>query len=90
MFLRNARYVAAVQSELGKSFYPSAILGEQIVLSRRADGIPAALEDAHPHRRMTLSLGRKLGDQIDCGHRCLTFDRTGSCVRAPGDTRRCS
>ncbi|WP_375740314.1 Rieske 2Fe-2S domain-containing protein [Pseudomonas boanensis] len=87
MFLRNAWYVAAEESELGEGLYPSTILGEQIVLYRKADGTPVALEDACPHRKLPLSMGRKRGDDIECGYHGLTFDCSGGCVRAPGNSR---
>ncbi|MHA6180592.1 aromatic ring-hydroxylating dioxygenase subunit alpha [Pseudomonas mohnii] len=87
MFLRNAWYVIVEESELGEGLYPSTILGEKVVLFRKADGTPVALEDACPHRKLPLSMGRKQGDHIECGYHGLTFDCSGSCVRAPGSSR---
>ncbi|AWY39609.1 aromatic ring-hydroxylating dioxygenase subunit alpha [Pseudomonas putida] len=87
MFLRNAWYVVAEETTLTESLYPITILGEQIVLYRKLDGTPVALEDACPHRKLPLSMGRKIGDRIECGYHGLTFDCSGSCVRAPGSQR---
>lgn len=87
MFLRNAWYVAAWENELDKNLYPTTILGEKIVLYRKADGSPVALEDACPHRKLPLSMGRLKGDQVECGYHGLTFDCSGKCTRAPGSTR---
>ena len=50
MFLKNAWYVAAWDHEVGRELKPVKILGEEIVLYRKSDGTPAALEDACPHR----------------------------------------
>lgn len=83
MFLRNAWYVAAWDHELGRELKPIRILGEEVVLYRKRDGAPAALEDACPHRKLPLSMGRIKGDEVECGYHGLTFDCTGACTRAP-------
>ncbi len=87
MFLRNAWYVAAADHELGRELKPLTILGDNIVLYRKQDGTPAALEDACPHRKLPLSMGRIIGDHVECGYHGLTFDCSGACVRAPGADR---
>jgi len=83
MFLRNAWYVAAWDRELTRSLLPVVILDERIVLYRKTDGTPAALEDACPHRKLPLSMGRIKGDEIECGYHGLTFDASGRCTRIP-------
>ncbi len=87
MFLRNAWYVAAWDHELGREPKAVRILGDDIVLYRMTDGTPAALEDACPHRKLPLSMGRIRGDHIECGYHGLTFDCSGRCTRAPGSDR---
>jgi vanillate monooxygenase len=84
-FVRNAWYAAAWPDELvaGKPL-GCTMLSEPVVLYRRADGIPAALEDRCVHRSMPLSLGRVRGDFIECGYHGLQYDCTGACVRIPG------
>jgi len=82
MYLRNAWYVAAWDHELGRDPLGVTMLEERIVLYRRSDGRPAALEDACPHRKLPLSMGRIRGDDIECGYHGLTFDRHGTCTRA--------
>jgi len=59
------------------------ILGEAVVIFRRADGTVAALEDACPHRKVPLSMGSLQGDTVVCGYHGLTFDGSGRCVAAP-------
>lgn len=87
MFLRNAWYVAAWDHEVTASPRAVRLLGEDVVLFRRTDGSVAALEDACPHRKLPLSMGRVRGDTIECGYHGLTFDGQGRCTRVPGETR---
>ncbi|WP_342620149.1 aromatic ring-hydroxylating dioxygenase subunit alpha [Rhodoferax sp. GW822-FHT02A01] len=84
MFLRNAWYVAAWDRELTDAPLPLTILGDKVALYRKSDKTPAALEDACPHRKLPLSLGRIKGDHIECGYHGLTFDCSGQCVKVPG------
>ena len=66
---------------------PATILGEAIVTCRKLDGRVAALEDACPHRKPPLSMGRLKGNEVECGYYCLTFDCPGACVHSPGAER---
>ena len=84
MYLRNSWYVAAWDHEVGSGLFPVKMLGEDIVLYRKTDGSVAALEDACPHRKLPLSMGRIKGDTVECGYHGLTFDGTGTCTRVPG------
>ncbi|NYT62948.1 aromatic ring-hydroxylating dioxygenase subunit alpha [Alcaligenaceae bacterium] len=86
MFLRNAWYVAALEAEISRELHAAKILGEDIVMYRKLDGQVVALEDACPHRKLPLSMGRLQDDVLECGYHGLTFDCSGSCVRAPGMT----
>ena len=87
MFLRNAWYVAAWSSEVGRELRQIRVLGERICLSR-PDGDPVvALEDACPHRKLPLSKGRIRDGNFECGYHGLTFDHSGQCVWAPGAGR---
>jgi phenylpropionate dioxygenase-like ring-hydroxylating dioxygenase large terminal subunit len=87
MFLRSAWYVAAWSSEIGDGLHPVTLLGEPVVLYRKPGGAAVALEDACPHRKLPLSMGRLQDGLIECGYHGLTFDCAGSCVRAPGMTK---
>ena len=82
-YLRNAWYVAGLSDEVTRTLTPRRFLGEDVVLFRRQDGSPAALEDACPHRKLPLSMGTLDGDRVVCGYHGLTFDGTGACVAAP-------
>jgi phenylpropionate dioxygenase-like ring-hydroxylating dioxygenase large terminal subunit len=84
MFLKDCWYVAAFAHEVTRTLRPFRLLGEGVVLYRREDGTPVALEDACPHRKLPLSMGRLKGDQVECGYHGLTFDCEGVCTRVPG------
>lgn len=84
MYLRNSWYVGEIASAVGRQLVSVRMLGEPIVLYRKADGTVAALEDACPHRKLPLSMGRLKGDQVECGYHGLTFDGTGTCTKVPG------
>ncbi|HEY4971250.1 MAG TPA: aromatic ring-hydroxylating dioxygenase subunit alpha [Steroidobacteraceae bacterium] len=83
MFLRNAWYVAALDAELVDRLLAVKILDERLVLYRRTNGEPAALEDACVHRKLPLSLGRIKGDHVECGYHGMTYGADGKCVRIP-------
>lgn len=84
MFLKNAWYVAANDHEIGRRLHASRILGEDVVMYRTLAGDVVALQDACPHRKLPLSMGRLLEDTVECGYHGLIFDCSGNCVRAPG------
>ncbi len=86
-YLRNTWYVAALSPEIGRSLKPIKVLGEAIVLYRTQDGQPVALEDACPHRKLPLHMGRIKGDAVECGYHGLTFDCSGTCIDAATQTR---
>jgi len=87
MYLRNHTwYVAEWGHEVTRSLKPVEIMGERIVLFRTEAGDPVALEDACPHRKLPLSMGRLRGDTVECGYHGMTFDGTGTCVRIPGQS----
>ena len=86
-YLRNTWYVAALSPEIGREPKAIRILGEAVVLYRTQAGAAVALEDACPHRKLPLSMGRIKGDAIECGYHGLTFDCAGQCIDAATQTR---
>ncbi|MBM3486033.1 MAG: aromatic ring-hydroxylating dioxygenase subunit alpha [Alphaproteobacteria bacterium] len=86
MYLRNAWYVAAWDHELDAGLVARTFLDEPVVLYRAGDGKPVALEDRCCHRSMPLSLGKRVGDNLQCGYHGLVFDPSGRCVEVPGQT----
>jgi phenylpropionate dioxygenase-like ring-hydroxylating dioxygenase large terminal subunit len=84
MFLRNYWYVAAYDREITGRPLGRTILGEPIVFYRLEDGTPVALEDRCAHRHLPLSMGTLVGDTLQCLYHGLRYDKTGTCVRVPG------
>ena len=87
MFLRNCWYVAAESREVSRQPFGRVLLNEPVVLYRREDGSPVALEDRCCHRRAPLHLGRLIGDRLQCGYHGFTFDTSGTCVAIPGQDK---
>jgi vanillate O-demethylase monooxygenase subunit len=86
-FVRNAWYVAAWASEIGRKLERRTVIDDPMVLYRTEAGEVVALEDRCPHRFLPLSMGKLRGDEIECGYHGLTFDCSGKCVRIPGQDR---
>lgn len=82
-FLRNAWYVAAWDEELGEAPLSRTLLDEPVVLYRDAEGAPVALQDMCAHRFAPLSLGKVMGDRLQCPYHGLVYDKTGVCVHNP-------
>jgi len=87
MFLKNCWYIAAESREVARQPFGRILLGNPVMLYRREDGTPVALEDRCCHRRAPLHKGKVLGDLIQCGYHGFTFDASGACVRIPGQDR---
>jgi vanillate monooxygenase len=87
MFLRNSWYVAAWAREVTRALLPRTFLNEPVVLYRKEDGTPVALEDRCCHRHLPLSKGRLESDKLRCGYHGLLFDSAGTCVEIPGQAR---
>ena len=84
MFLRNYWYVAATEAEIGRKPLGRTILGEPVVLFRTEQGLPVAFEDRCAHRHLPLSMGKLVGDTLQCHYHGLRFGSDGRCVRIPG------
>ncbi len=86
MYLRNSWYVAARDREVGRKPLARTLLDEPVVLYRTEDGTPIALEDRCCHRSLPLSLGRIVGNNLQCGYHGLTFTSDGACIEVPGQS----
>jgi phenylpropionate dioxygenase-like ring-hydroxylating dioxygenase large terminal subunit len=84
MFLRNSWYVAAWDREISRTPLARTLLDEAIVLYRKEDGTPVALEDRCCHRQLPLSMGKVEGNDLRCGYHGLKFDASGKCIEIPG------
>jgi len=82
-YIRNYWYVAGFASEFTEGFTTATILEDEIVLYRTADEA-VALQDRCPPRALPLSMGKRIGDNLQCGYHGMTFGPDGGCVRVPG------
>jgi vanillate O-demethylase monooxygenase subunit len=87
MFLRNAWYAAGFADEFGQHLTARTYLNEAVVVYRTRDGRAVAFEDRCAHRRLPLSMGRLVNDEIECGYHGLVYDCSGKCVKIPGQKR---
>jgi phenylpropionate dioxygenase-like ring-hydroxylating dioxygenase large terminal subunit len=62
---------------------PLALLGQALVLWRDAAGQPVLMSDRCPHRGAQLSLGRVVGNALQCAYHGWSFDGSGRCVGIP-------
>ncbi|MDP9900029.1 aromatic ring-hydroxylating dioxygenase subunit alpha [Variovorax ginsengisoli] len=86
-YAREAWYPLAWSRDVGRNLITRRVLEDDLVVYRTEGGAVAALEDACPHRLAPLSIGRLLGDTVECGYHGLTFDCDGRCTHAPGMPR---
>lgn len=86
MFLHNAWYVAAWESEIGDMPLGRIILNEPLVMFRTRQGV-AALEDRCCHRSLPLSMGKVVEGRVQCGYHGLEFNSEGKCVNVPGQNK---
>jgi phenylpropionate dioxygenase-like ring-hydroxylating dioxygenase large terminal subunit len=83
MYVRNCWYVAAWDHEVTRTMKRRILLDEPVLLFRKDDGTPVALEDRCCHRQAPLSMGRLLGNIVECPYHGLQFDPSGKCVKVP-------
>ncbi|MFM9967904.1 MAG: Rieske 2Fe-2S domain-containing protein [Burkholderiales bacterium] len=87
MYVRNAWYVAAWDHEVKRDMMRRILLNEPVVLFRKDDGTPVALEDRCCHRQAPLSMGKLIGNVVECPYHGLQFDTAGKCVKVPSQER---
>lgn len=83
MYVKNAWYVASWASEVSRELKAITILERPVVLYRTSAGEAVAMEDRCCHRRVPLSLGSVVGDNVQCGYHGYTFAPSGACVEIP-------
>lgn len=82
-YLRNCWYVAGFSDEVRKAPLARKILDRSIVLYRTQSGVLNALEDRCPHRFAPLSLGKVVGEELECAYHGLRFALNGGCAFNP-------
>lgn len=83
-YVRNTWYPVAFSSDITHSLTRRTVVEEHLALYRTRANEVVALEDLCPHRLLPLSMGRLLDDAVQCGYHGMTFDRSGKCIRIPG------
>lgn len=73
----------ALGQEVQGSPLASHLLEQALVLWRDEGGQVQAWEDRCPHRGARLSLGRVLGDRLECPYHGWQFDAQGQCQHVP-------
>jgi vanillate O-demethylase monooxygenase subunit len=82
-FLENIWYFAAWSADVGQKPLARTIIEQPVVLYRTDSGELAALRDMCPHRFTPLSLGKVVGETIECLYHGLRFSKAGTCVHNP-------
>ena len=82
-YLRNAWYAVAYSDEVADRPLGRTMLGTELVIYRDSAGKAVILYDRCPHRFAPLSVGKVIGDVIQCPYHGLQFDATGRCTRNP-------
>ena len=80
---KNAWYAAAWDVELKQELLARRICDQNLVMYRRRDGRPVALQDACWHRMLPLSRGKLVDDDAACGYHGLIYNSQGRCVFMP-------
>ena len=80
---KNTWWVAATSDEVTTDPYAVWMLDVPVVIYRRANGEPVALDNRCPHRAAPLSSGYVSGDRIVCGYHGFEFAPTGACEHIP-------
>ncbi|MBX9607179.1 MAG: aromatic ring-hydroxylating dioxygenase subunit alpha [Gammaproteobacteria bacterium] len=81
--IRNAWYVVALSEEITRTPLGREAMETSLVLYRRADGTPVALQNRCCHRSFPLAHGTLEGDAIRCGYHGLKYAADGRCVEIP-------
>jgi phenylpropionate dioxygenase-like ring-hydroxylating dioxygenase large terminal subunit len=79
----NCWYAAAYDTELKRELLGRVVAGRDLVMYRRRDGEPVALENACWHRLMPLSKGAIEDDNVVCGYHGLVYNAEGRCTFMP-------
>lgn len=83
-FVMNAWYAIGWERDFGRSLRPLTICGIPMLAYRRFDRTVAVIEDACWHRGLPLSMGKLVGDEVECAYHGLRFTAEGRCTFVPG------
>lgn len=83
-FVLNAWYAIGWETDIGRSLRPFTVCGVPLVAYRRSDRTAAVMADACWHRGLPLSMGKLVGDEVECAYHGLRFTAEGRCTFVPG------
>lgn len=83
-FVFNAWYAIGWDTDIGRSLSSYMICGIPVVAYRRADRQVAVVQDSCWHRGLPLSMGKLVGDEVECAYHGLRFAKDGRCTFVPG------
>lgn len=81
--LKRYWYIACPSRDLGRRPLGTTLLGQPIVLFRRAGGAPAALEDRCAHRNAPLSRGKMVNGTLECPYHGWRYAQDGTVAEVP-------
>lgn len=76
-------YVVARSAEVKNQPVTVRLWKQDIVLYRNSKGNIQALADSCPHRRVKLSQGQVVGDDLECAYHGWRFNGAGKCTSVP-------
>ena len=83
--IKNAWYAVALSSDLHRKPLGLTRFERKIVLWRDSRGTAHAMDDRCLHRQTQLSVGRVMGDELECAFHGLRFNGQGQCTRIPAN-----
>jgi vanillate O-demethylase monooxygenase subunit len=86
-FVLKAWYAAALSTEVGpEALFHRKLLNVNVMLYRKQDGQPVAMQDRCPHRFAPMHMGKRVGDEVSCLYHALKFNSEGACTHSPHGT----
>lgn len=86
--IRNQWYAILESNEIKKGrIFSVTRMGEKMVAWRNSKGDLSVMSDKCPHRGVALSVGKLVGECIQCPFHGFKYDTSGSCTLVPADGR---
>jgi phenylpropionate dioxygenase-like ring-hydroxylating dioxygenase large terminal subunit len=83
-YVRNAWYVAAYSNEVSDNLLSRILFDRSLLIFRGESGHPVVLGNRCPHKGAPLSMGRRVGDAVECPYHGIQFNSAGKCILIPG------
>ena len=76
--------VAAYSHEVADNLLSRTLFERSVLVYRGENGAPVVLDNRCPHKGAPLSMGRRIGDAVECAYHGLQFNSLGKCIHIPG------